>query len=323
MALMRQLKPVSVICVPLVARGRSFGAMSFTMSDSNRHYTREDLATAIELGRRAAMAIDNALIFRRSVTLRVEAEAANQAKSDFLAKMSHEIRTPINAMMGYAELLEMGIAGPITEAQRQQLLRIRSSGEHLTTLVGEILDLAKIEAGRMTIEPMSARAGDVIEAALTLIRPQAARKGVDIRPVCGSPDARYVGDPQRVQQVLANLLSNAVKFTASGGYVEVTCNEIETMSPESERKPMTSISVRDSGVGIAPDDMERIFQPFVQVQGGYTRSHGGTGLGLAISRSLAQMMGGDIAVESTPGVGSCFALNLPTPMNEPSAVVSA
>lgn len=323
MALMRELRPVSVICVPLVARGRSFGAMSFTMSDSGRHYTREDLATATELGRRAAMAIDNALIFRRSVTLRIDAEAANQAKSDFLAKMSHEIRTPINAMMGYAELLEMGIAGPITEAQRQQLLRIRTSGEHLTTLVGEILDLAKIEAGRMTIEPMSARAGDVIEAALTLIRPQAARKGVDVKPVCGFPDARYVGDPQRVQQILANLLSNAVKFTPAGGSIEVTCSEGAPPSDGATPSPTTLISVRDSGVGIAQDDMERIFQPFVQVQAGYTRSHGGTGLGLAISRSLAQMMGGDILVESTPGAGSLFTLTLPQPANEPAATVSA
>jgi len=323
MALMRELRPVSVICVPLVARGRSFGAMSFTMSDSGRHYTREDLATATELARRAAMAIDNAIIFRRSVTLRIDAEAANQAKSDFLAKMSHEIRTPINAMMGYAELLEMGIAGPITEAQRQQLLRIRSSGEHLTTLVGEILDLAKIEAGRMTIEPTSAAAGDVIEAALTLIRPQATRKGVELRPVAGPRGARYVGDPQRVQQILANLLSNAVKFTPAGGHIQVTCEESGPSSDGTAHAPRTCITVSDSGVGIAPDDIERIFQPFVQVQGGYTRSHGGTGLGLAISRSLAQMMGGDIIVESTPGEGSSFTLALPTPTDEPAATVSA
>src|SRR6185369_13168342 len=156
--------------------------------------------------------------------LRLEAVAASTAKSDFLAKMSHEIRTPINAMMGYAELLEMGISGPVSQAQAKQLSRIRASGEHLTALVNEILDLAKIEAGKMGVEPTNGIALDATEAALALVRPAALTKGIELNGrIEGDPAIEYVGDPQRVQQILANLLSNAVKFTPAGGRVSVFC----------------------------------------------------------------------------------------------------
>lgn len=315
--LLDRVKPTSFLCVPLVARGRAFGAMSFTMTDSGRAYSEEELEIAMELARRTAVAIDNALIYRRSLALRLEAEAASTAKSDFLAKMSHEIRTPINAMMGYAELLEMGIAGPITSAQKAQLDRIRASGNHLTELVGEILDLAKIEAGRMSVEEQVASVGDVADAALALIRPQAATKGVELGSAANGNGSSptFIGDPQRVQQILTNLLSNAVKFTPGGGQVSVHCN----LRPREENPigrgehDWACVTVKDTGVGIASHDFDRIFQPFVQVDDGYTRNHGGTGLGLTISRSLAQMMGGDITVESGVGTGSLFTLWLPSP----------
>jgi len=308
--------PTSFMCVPLIARGRAFGAMSFTITDSGRTFGQDDVDLAMELSRRTAVAIDNAVIYRRSIALRLEAEAASNAKSDFLAKMSHEIRTPINAMLGYAELLEMGISGPITEGQAKHLGRIRVSGEHLTSLVNEMLDLAKIEAGRMTVEPIDAVSGDAAEAAVALIRPQAVAKGVEIATMLeGNPRAAYIGDPQRVQQILMNLLSNAVKFTAAGGSVSVRC---ATQCGRANGAPdggtdWTSITVQDTGVGISREDIDRIFHPFVQVENGYTRVHGGTGLGLTISRSLAQMMGGDIAVESVPGEGSRFTLWLRAP----------
>jgi signal transduction histidine kinase len=219
-------------------------------------------------------------------------------------------------MLGYAELLEMGISGPVTEAQAKHLGRIRVSGEHLTSLVNEMLDLAKIEAGRMTVEPVQAVSGDAAEAAVALIRPQAVAKGVDISATLeGNPRAAYIGDPQRVQQILMNLLSNAVKFTVAGGSVSVRCaSECGRVNGAPDGGvDWTSITVQDSGVGISGDDIDRIFHPFVQVENGYTRVHGGTGLGLTISRSLAQMMGGDIAVESAPGQGSRFTLWLRAP----------
>jgi signal transduction histidine kinase len=286
------------------------------MTDSGRAFTPEDMNLAMELARRTAVAIDNALIYRRSLALRLEAEAASSAKSDFLAKMSHEFRTPINAMIGYAELLEMQIAGPITPAQARQLARVRASGEHLTGLVNEILDFAKIEAGGMRVEPANGLASDAVDAALALIRPQAAHKGVELdgKPENGTR-VEYLGDPQRVQQVLTNLLSNAVKFTPSGGRISVRWTAVErptTSLPEGG--PMwASIAVEDTGVGISPSDMDRVFDPFVQLDEGYTRSQGGTGLGLAISRKLAEMMGGSITVESAPGKGSRFTLWLPSP----------
>jgi signal transduction histidine kinase len=311
--LIDDVRPTSFMCVPLSARGRAFGAMSFTMTDSGRTFRQDDLDFAMELSRRTAVAIDNAVIYRSSIALRLEAEAASNAKSDFLAKMSHEIRTPINAMMGYAELLEMGISGPITDTQARQLARIRASGEHLTWLVDEILDLAKIESGRMDVTASVAVAGDSAEAAAALIRPTAVTKGVDFStPTGGTPSAEYVGDPQRVQQILTNLLSNAVKFTPAGGSVSMHCAN-GAPDPKHHGGEWTGISVLDTGVGIATDDLERIFQPFVQVDNGYKRAHGGTGLGLTISRSLAQMMGGEISVESTPGKGSRFTLWLPAP----------
>jgi signal transduction histidine kinase len=308
--------PSSYLCVPLVARGRSVGAISLTMTDSGRTFTPDDMNLAMELARRTAVAIDNALIYRRSLALRLEAEAASSAKSDFLAKMSHEFRTPINAMIGYAELLEMQIAGPVTPAQAKQLARIRASGEHLTGLVNEILDFAKIEAGSMRIEASNGIASDAVDAALALIRPQAARKGIELDGKSeNGARVEYVGDPQRVQQVLTNLLSNAVKFTPTGGKISVrwTSTARPNVTLSNGGPVWASIVVEDNGVGISASDMDRVFDPFVQLDEGYTRTQGGTGLGLAISRKLAEMMGGSITIESTLGKGSRFTLWLPSP----------
>jgi signal transduction histidine kinase len=312
--LLDEISPRSFMCVPLIARGRPLGAIALTMTDSGRVFGPADLDLAMELARRTAVAIDNAMIYRRSLALRLEAEAASTAKSDFLAKMSHEIRTPINAMMGYAELIEMGISGPISPAQSKQLARIRASGEHLTSLVNEILDLAKIEAGRMGVEQTNSIAADAIEAALGMVRPQATAKSIELASyVEGDATIEYIGDPQRVQQILANLLSNAVKFTPAGGRVAVRCDvaKRDDTSDDEREHQWACIEVEDTGVGIAAHDIDRVFDAFVQVDDGYTRAHGGTGLGLTISRGLARKMGGDITVASVPGKGSRFTLWLP------------
>ncbi len=246
---------------------------------------------------------------------RAFAETANRSKSEFLATMSHEIRTPINAIIGYTQLIAMGIVGPVTDEQSAQLDRIAASSRHLRELIDDILDLSKIEAGRLAIGCTVSNAGEVVDAALALVRPQAAAKGIALSERCeGSADISYVGDARRVEQVLVNLLSNAVKFTPTGGRVTVECGATRRPTVDLEATSDSGwayFAVEDNGAGIPPAMMERIFQPFVQGEGGYTRTHPGTGLGLTISRRLARLMGGDLTVDSVQGEGSWFTLWLP------------
>ena len=248
---------------------------------------------------------------------REAAEQADKAKGIFLATMSHEFRTPLNAQIGYLQLLEMEVAGPMTDAQRQYVRRLRASSEHLLGLVNDVLDLAKVEAGQLTVVKEPAIADRATESAIALLLPQAEAKGVSLIDIPGATDVAYVGDEHRVRQILLNLLSNAVKFTPSGGRVEVERLRSAEAPPSLDGGDGASsswavIRVRDTGIGIAAADLDTVFAPFHQVDGGHTRAEGGTGLGLAISRKLARLMGGDLLVESEVGVGSTFSLWIPT-----------
>ena len=290
--------------------GETFNAMAARVAQSQ---------TALQAQAESLRRSNEALALQKAAAeaARAEAEKANQTKSDFLAVMSHEIRTPINAILGYTQLLEIGISGPVTPEQRAQLERVRTSGHHLLGLVNELLDLARVEAGQLTVLRERAVAAHAADAALTLMRPQAAAKGITIVERCNGPrDALYVGDEQRVRQVVVNLLSNAVKFTNPGGSVSVRC-DVRDAAPENGNGlgagPWTTVSVEDTGIGIAPDQVVRVFEPFVQAETGLTRTTGGVGLGLAISRRLARLMGGDLTVRSRLGEGSCFTLWLPAP----------
>ena len=246
---------------------------------------------------------------------RAEAEAANHAKTEFLAVMSHELRTPLNAVLGYAELLDLGVVGSLTSEQRQQIGRITASGRHLLGLVNEILDLAKVEAGRMSVARVPTSVAEVVEAAIVLAQPQAEARGLRLQAPADVPRAlQFLGDHDRVLQILANLLSNAVKFTEPGGEIGVEVGEAATAEQRLHlhgEGPWITIAVRDTGIGVAADQLESIFSPFVQAEGGHTRRSDGTGLGLTISRRLARLMRGDVVVSSRPGAGSTFTLWLP------------
>lgn len=238
---------------------------------------------------------------------RAEADAANLAKSGFLANMSHEIRTPINAIIGYTELLELQLPGPITEEQQRFLGRVRASSRHLLGLVNEVLDLAKVESGSIVIDRDVHPAGDAVSAAIALVTPQALARGVLVSDRCEShQDARYLGDEARVRQILTNLLNNAVQACRRGDRVLVTCGR--EMGDDGER---VAIRVSDTGSGISPEKLNAIFEPFVQAESGHTRTQGGTGLGLTISRRLAKLMGGRLSVQSVVDEGSVFTLSLP------------
>ncbi|MEO6865018.1 MAG: ATP-binding protein, partial [Gemmatimonadaceae bacterium] len=326
LAVLRELRFCSVIIVPLIARGLTLGTLTLVMSDSGRQYDQDDVSLVTDLADHAAIAIDNARLFRAAQQARTVAEdataqaaSASKAKSNFLATMSHEIRTPINAVLGYSELLSLELAGPLTEEQRAQVARIRASTAHLLTLVNEVLDLAKIESGTLRVETREALAGDTSNAALSLVSPQAAKKGIKISERCeGACGLIYLGDPDRVRQILANLISNAVKFTNSGGTISVRCDEVVQAPTEASLQPSApyvAFHVTDTGVGIAAGQLRNIFEAFVQAgsenQNPYTREQTGTGLGLAISRQLAHSMLGEITVESELGVGSTFTLFMP------------
>ena len=246
---------------------------------------------------------------------RLAAEAASRAKSEFLAIMSHELRTPLNAVLGYSELMELGISGPVTPQMRENIGRIRISAVHLLGLVNDILDLAKVEAGRLQVSSGPCSAEGTIAAAIALIQPQAAAGGLDLTVLPGpDPSPVYRGDDERVRQILVNLLSNAVKFTTQGGKITVGIESSGTPDPNTRLQPSrsyVSFRVTDTGAGIPPDKLQSIFDPFVQAESGHSRSREGSGLGLTISRRLARLMGGDLTVKSEVGKGSTFTLWLP------------
>jgi signal transduction histidine kinase/CheY-like chemotaxis protein len=306
---LRTLATHSLVAAPLMTRGRNVGALVLERGNRRPAFDVGDVALAEELARRAALAIDNARLYveaetarREAEAARLQAESANRAKSDFLTTMSHELRTPLNAIAGYVDLIEMGLRGPITDQQREDLTRIRRSQQHLAGLIEEVLGFAKIEAGQVKLQLADISLDAVLSDVEALTSPQ--MRGKRLRYACRScgPRVRVHADHDRVRQILLNLLSNACKFTSEGGAVRVECEATGGT---------VVLAVHDTGVGIPGDKLDAVFEPFVQVDGRLTREHQGTGLGLAISRDLARAMGGELRATSEVGSGSVFELTLP------------
>jgi signal transduction histidine kinase len=249
----------------------------------------------------SALAIQNARLFLEIEDKSRQLEVASQHKSEFLANMSHELRTPLNAIIGFSEVLAEGMFGEINDKQAEYLRDILDSGRHLLSLINDILDLSKIEAGRMELELEDFDLPGAIDNALTLVRERAGRRGIALGRAIDGRVGTIRADERKVKQVLLNLLSNATKFTPEGGRVDVRAAVNDTM---------LEVSVADTGVGIAPEDQEAVFEEFRQVGTAATKVEG-TGLGLALSRKFIELHGGRIWVKSEVGVGSTFTFTLP------------
>ncbi|MGZ3330902.1 MAG: CHASE3 domain-containing protein [Gemmatimonadaceae bacterium] len=293
LAIMRELQIKSALIVPMIARGRTLGALTLISSGSGRRYDEADEALAMELATRAAIAIDNAQLYRSAL-------AASESKSAFLATMSHELRTPLNAIIGYQSLLAEGIDGRLNDPQLVQLSRIRSSADHLLGLIDEVLTFSRVDAGKEMVRREEVQLAPIVAEAVTMVTPLAVSKGLKLRNE--TVDAGLLTDGGKVRQILLNLLSNAIKFSDDG--VIVVRSRLDRDS--------VAVSITDPGIGIAPQNVARIFDPFWQVEQRSTRRVGGTGLGLSVSRSLARLLGGDVSVESAVDRGSTFTVTLPT-----------
>jgi PAS domain S-box-containing protein len=264
---------------------------------------------------------EEALIAARDIAEleRAEAQKANRAKSDFIAGISHELRTPLNAILGFSKLLLNPRVGPLNEDQKAYTQDVINSAEHLLQLINDVLDLSKVEAGKMTLEEGSWPVASTLEQSLSIVREDARTQkmqlAVEVPPeVAALPPAP--GDARKIKQVLFNLLSNAVKFTAEGGSITLSARcesspEGASSQDASSQADWLVVAVSDSGIGVAPEDQERIFQAFEQVDSSYTRAQQGTGLGLALSRRIVELHGGKMALESAPGQGSTFSFSLP------------
>jgi signal transduction histidine kinase len=263
------------------------------------------------------LARERARLLATEKEARKDAEEANRAKSDFLAAMSHELRTPLNAIAGHAQLMEMGIHGNLTEAQRVALGRIQRSEQHLLSLINDVLNFAKLEAGRVEYDVEDVALADVAAEVLSMVEPQLRAKGV--ATAMRVPEGAVArGDREKVRQILLNLLSNAIKFTNAGGQITIDAptrdRRLEAPGAPAiadASSVMVYLRVSDTGIGIARDKQESIFDPFVQIHRALTHTSEGTGLGLAISRDLAHGMHGELRVRSEVGQGSAFTLALP------------
>jgi GAF domain-containing protein/anti-sigma regulatory factor (Ser/Thr protein kinase) len=290
----------AILSVPLLREEQIIGSLSLTRKAPGE-YSPEVIDVLKTFATQSALAIQNARLFREIADKSRQLEVASRHKSEFLANMSHELRTPLNAIIGFSEVLNERMFGELNPKQEEYLKDIHASGQHLLSLINDILDLSKVEAGRMELELTDFDLPAAMDNAVTLVRERASRKGVTVRIAVDEQVGAIRGDERKIRQVLLNLLSNAIKFTPEGGRIEVGAVQGDGA---------VEVSVSDTGVGIAPEDQEAVFEEFRQV-GASAAKQEGTGLGLALCRKFIELHGGTIRVTSAIGAGSTFTFRLP------------
>ena len=307
---MRRVGSRAGLATPLLREGNAIGTISLRRREP-RAFTEKQIDLLQTFADQAVIAIENVRLFKEIREKSGQLEGANRElaaasrhKSEFLANMSHELRTPLNAIIGFSDVLEQRLFGELNERQADYTRDIASSGRHLLDLVNEILDLSKVEAGRMELEPSEFALADTIRGALAFVRERAVRHGIELSEDAASDLGTVVADERKVRQVLLNLLSNAVKFTPDGGTIGVRARR---------RNGEVEVSVRDTGIGIAPEDLAKVFDEFQQVGKATDRSREGTGLGLTLAKRFIELHGGRIWIESEIGKGTTFTFALPDP----------
>ena len=291
----------SDVLVPMLKEGRVVGSISIYRPEE-RPFTQKQIDLVSTFANQAVIAIDNVRLFNEIQEKSRQLEIANQHKSEFLANMSHELRTPLNAVIGFSEVLQQGMVGGLNDKQGEYIEYIHKSGTHLLSLINDILDLSKVEAGRMELDLTHFDVPMAIDNALTLIRERATRHGLTLECSLDPVVAEIHADERKFKQILLNLLSNAVKFTPEGGQITVTARAVNAA---------VELSVTDTGIGIAPEDCEAVFEEFRQVGDSSERKAEGTGLGLALTKKFIELHGGRIWLTSTIGQGSTFFFTLP------------
>lgn len=290
----REIGMKALMLVPMVARDRVLGAISLIRAESGDDFSKEDLGLAVDLASRAALAIDNARLYE-------EARQANQSKTELLAIISHDLRTPLNSILGYGQLMAMGIPESLPDGASQQLERMMTSARHQLYLIDQLLHFARIDAGHENIELTDIDVREVLNDAAVLIEPVAAEKDLRVETVLPAQPLIACTDPDKLRQILLNLLGNAVRYTETGSItLEARASGFEVV-----------VCVRDTGVGIAEEHLRHVFEPFWQVDHSQRSRGGGTGLGLAVVKQVVQLLGGRVAVSSKVGDGSTFEVHLP------------
>jgi len=302
----------TMLTVPLLKEGTPIGSITVRRAEV-WPFSDKQITLVQTFASQAVIAIENVRLFNEIHEKSEQLQIANRHKSEFLANMSHELRTPLNAIIGFSEVLQEHMFGDMNEKQEEYINDIHGSGKHLLSLINDILDLSKVEAGRMELELETFDLPGAIDNALTLVKERAGRHGIELASTVDPAVGEIKADERKFKQILLNLLSNAVKFTPEGGTISVEAVPVGTM---------VEVSVSDTGIGIAPEDCDAVFEEFRQVGSDYTKKAEGTGLGLALTRKFVELHGGKIWVTSVVGKGSTFTFSLPVTAMQAVAVAA-